>query len=317
MFTDLMGNMATQEAGEEYSSVFTDSQEAGAGKSDNCQAQVAVLQREVPHVSAEPNRKVDERRVILVGKLGAGKSHSGNGILGTKQFQSEQCWSSVTRRCDYGTAVRNGIRYRVFDTPGVNFPEDIRDGIDVETEIRRCLFCTSPGFHAIVLVLSATERITREDLEMLKNLDTMLGESSFKYMILVITKLQNDESRLNEMIARAPEVAKLNVKCEARRVIFGKDENKIPPECLQKFDEVLTKLIKQNKRYGKEYYRHKYYDQATAILKLDKDDYKKKHPEISDSEAFEIVRNEAAIGLSPRDSELLKIKDQDCQCIIS
>nr|XP_034326333.1 GTPase IMAP family member 4-like [Crassostrea gigas] len=313
-----MGNMAAKEDDIENYSDFMDdmdSQKAGGGKSDGRQSQEAAMQKEKPSASAESNRKIEERRVILVGKLGAGKSHSGNGILGTKQFKSKQCWSSVTRKCDYGTAVRNGIRYRIFDTPGINSPKNISNEIDVETEIRRCLFCTSPGFHAIVLVLSAAERITNEDLQMLKTLDKMLGESSFRYMILVVTKLENDESLLNEMIAAAPEVAKLNVKCEERRVIFGDDKKEIPPECLQKFDKVLTELIEENTKYGKEYYRHKYYDQATGILKLDKDDYKKKHPEISDSEAFEIVRNEAAVGRSPRDSELRKITD--CYCVIS
>ncbi|XP_056022651.1 GTPase IMAP family member 4-like [Ostrea edulis] len=261
---------------------------------------------------------VQERRIILIGKLGAGKSHSGNGILGTKQFVSKRSWSSITRRCEYGSAIRDGFRYRIYDTPGVNSPQEMQKKIDVETDIKRCLYCTSPGFHAIVLVLSASERIAKEDLQMLQNLDVLLEESAFEYMILVITKLENDENELNELLAEAPEVVKLNVKCGGRHVIFGDDKKEIPKECVQKFDNMLTKLIKENSKRGKEYYRHKFYDQATKILEKDKNDYMKKNPGISESDAFETVRNNAAEGRSPRDDELKGLKDPRCAgCSIS
>lgn len=91
-----------------------------------------------------------ERRIILIGKLGAGKSHSGNGILGKTEFESKRCWSSVTRQCKYGSAARDGFLYRIYDTPGVNSPEELQTTVNVEEDIRRCLYCTSPGFHAIV-----------------------------------------------------------------------------------------------------------------------------------------------------------------------
>lgn len=273
-------------------------------------AQTAVTQAEGATSAGE---NVEERRIILLGKLGAGKSHSGNGIMGKKDyFKSKQCWSSVTRQCEYGVSIRNGYKYRVFDTPGVNSPKRLEKEVDVDTEIRRCLFCTSPGFHALVLVLSAAERLSKEDIEMLDKLDKLLGEKAYKYMILVVTKLENDESILTDMIASSPEVSALNVKCEERRVIFGDDKKNIPNECLEKFDEVLSELIKENTKRHSTFYRHKYYDKATCILELDKKDYMKKNPEVSHSKAMEIVRNEAAVGRSPRDSELRTIADGCC-----
>ncbi|XP_061173164.1 GTPase IMAP family member 4-like [Saccostrea echinata] len=277
--------------------------------SERSAAQVAVFSQD-----RGKNSKLgpEERRVILIGKIGAGKSHTGNGLLGKQHFVSKRCWSSVTRRCEYGVGIRNGFLYRIYDTPGMSSPKDA--GIDVESDIRRCLFCTSPGFHAIVLVLSAAERITAEDMKMLELLDKLLEESAFKYMILVISKLENDESQLTEMMSEAKEVVELNVKCSGRHVIFGDSKKKIPSECVLKFDDMLTNLIKENSRRGKEHYTHKYYDKATKILEKDKKDYMKENPEIPEGEAMEIVRNRAAEGLSPRDGELKAI--DDC-CIIS
>lgn len=236
--------------------------------------------------------------------------------MGKQFFESRRCWSSVTRQCKYGSATRNKFLYRIYDTPGVNSPEELATSVDVETDIRRCLYCTSPGFHAIVLVLSAAERITKEDMTMLKKLDGLLGESAYKYMILMITKLEDNETVLNEMMAEAPQIVELNVKCRSRRVIFGNDATKIPDACVQKFDEMLTNLIKENAKQGSEYYRHKYYDEATKILEKDKSDYLKDHPDTSESVAFEIVRNRATEGLSPRDRELRSLNDPNC-CTIS
>lgn len=219
---------------------------------------------------------------------------------------------SVTKACTYGSNVRNGLLYRIFDTPGIHSPEDLDKKIDVKTEIKRCLFCTSPGFHAIVLVLSAKERITKEDMQMLKTLDKLIGENVFNYMILVFSKLQNDENILIEMMSESREITKLNSDCNNRHVIFGDDSRAIPPECLKKFDDVLTELIIKNKLQGKEYFKHKHYEKATKILEKDVIDYMKKHTDVNTSTAIEQVRIDAAEGRSPRDQELTRLTKWCC-----
>lgn len=237
-------------------------------------------------------------------------------VFWAKRFlKAKKTWSSVTRDCKYESATRDGLLYRIYDTPGINSPDDLDKTVDVEADIRRCLYCTSPGFHAIVFVMSTEERISKEDMQMLGKLDLLLGESAFRYMILVFTKL-DDEDELKEMMNEAPEIVKLNVKCDNRHVIFGENKKEVPISCVRKFDEILTQLIKKNARLGKEYYTHKLYDKAMTILELDKQEYMATHPYVSGSEALEIVRVRATEGGSPRDEELRSLDNASC-CSIS
>ena len=67
-----------------------------------------------------------------------------------------------------GSATRNELKYRVLDTPGIYCLNiDDQKNIDIFTEIKRCLFCTSPGFHALVVVLSADERMTNNQIKII------------------------------------------------------------------------------------------------------------------------------------------------------
>lgn len=252
-----------------------------------------------------------ERHIILIGNLGAGKSYCGNKILGKTRFESKCSWSVVTRHCKYDSAIRNGFNYHVFDTPGMNLTEKMKKDIDVKTDIRRSLYGLYPGYHAIILVLSATEMITDE---LFKLLGDLLEENAYKYMIIIISKIENDENKLNEITKDSQTFKNLENKCNKRVVIFGNHPEKTPDECVKQFDDILTNLIMENSKLGKEYYTHKYSKWVKDMLKKDEEDFLRKNPTVEKQEASNIVKTKAAEGLSPRDKELKRRISRSC-CI--
>ncbi|XP_042368014.1 GTPase IMAP family member 7-like [Plectropomus leopardus] len=127
---------------------------------------------------------VSNRRIVILGKTGAGKSSLANTIFGEELFKIDHSLNSGTRECQAETRSVNGRSITLIDTPGffdTNQPEE-----ELRHEIVRCITECAPGPHAFFIVLGV-ERFTKHERAVIDKIHQYFSEEALKYATLVFT----------------------------------------------------------------------------------------------------------------------------------
>ncbi|XP_054482847.1 GTPase IMAP family member 8-like [Anoplopoma fimbria] len=183
-----------------------------------------------------------ERRLVLLGLPGAGKSSSGNTILRSEKFKSAGGFDSVSTECVCESAGVEGCKVTVVDTPG--FTDEVLTPEQLYLEIMKMLVEASPGPHAFIIVVRIG-RISKADLKLFELLQKLFSSEALKYSMVLFTHGDElrDHQTMEEMIWSNRQVSYLVSMCGGRYCVFDNKANRKREQVrgfLNKVDEMVT-----------------------------------------------------------------------------
>ncbi|XP_060774118.1 GTPase IMAP family member 4-like [Neoarius graeffei] len=161
---------------------------------------------------------LSERRIVLLGKAGAGKNRVASVILGDTKLK-EEC-----EQCVLYEDEQAGRRICIVDTPGWDRVSIERTAKKIKNEITQSVALCPPGPHALILVLP----VKTGDVPSLNELKSasqhmeLLSERAWDHtMVLFLCDEDVEESAIKEHIQKAENLLE---KCRGRHYVIQHSE---------------------------------------------------------------------------------------------
>uniref|UniRef100_A0A9J7YTF9 AIG1-type G domain-containing protein n=1 Tax=Cyprinus carpio carpio TaxID=630221 RepID=A0A9J7YTF9_CYPCA len=163
--------------------------------------------------------------LILLGKKCAGKSMSGNTILGREAFIPKSRPGSVTPDSTAESGTVDGFPVSVYDTTGFCDPELSEDEIQqIKNVFQKC-----ESGHCVFLLVIKADSFTEEERKTVEKIEKLLGEERLNKTWILFTRgdeLEDENMTIQEFLDRKIGLKTLVKKYDQRYHVFNNNKRR-------------------------------------------------------------------------------------------